>query len=60
MRKCAGASPASTSLTVEAVDAGILKNARYLEPMAQLNIQIAYGLGGGTDVAFRYMRREAA
>ena len=44
----------------EAVDAGILKNARYLEPMAQLNIQIAYGLGGGTDVAFRYMRREAA
>ena len=44
----------------EPVDAGLLKNARYLEPMAQLNIQIAYGLGGGTDVAFRYMRREAA
>ena len=41
----------------EAVDAGVLKNARYLEPMAQLNIQIAYGLGGGTNVAFRYMRR---
>lgn len=41
----------------EPVDAGVLKNARYLEPMAQLNIQIAYGLGGGTDVAFRYMRR---
>ena len=44
----------------EPVDVGVLKNARYLEPMAQLNIQIAYGLGGGTDVAFRYMRREAA
>ncbi len=42
----------------EPVDAGVLKNARYLEPMAQLNIQIAYGLGGGTDVAFRYMRRQ--
>ena len=42
----------------EPVDAGMLKNARYLEPMAQLNIQIAYGLSGGTDVAFRYMRRE--
>lgn len=41
----------------EPVDAGELKNARYLEPMAQLNIQIAYGLGGGTDVAFRYMKR---
>lgn len=41
----------------EPVDAGVLKNARYLEAMAQLNIQIAYGLGGGTDVAFRYMRR---
>jgi len=44
----------------EPVDAGALKNARYLEPMAQLNIQIAYGQGGGTDVAFRYMRRQAA
>jgi 8-hydroxy-5-deazaflavin:NADPH oxidoreductase len=44
----------------EPVDAGKLKNARYLEPMAQLNIQIAYGLGGGTDVAFRYLRRQAA
>jgi 8-hydroxy-5-deazaflavin:NADPH oxidoreductase len=41
----------------EPFDAGNLKNARYLEPMAQLNIQIAYGLGGGTDVAFRYMKR---
>jgi|688.fasta_scaffold144669_2 hypothetical protein len=41
----------------EPVDAGVLQNARYLEPMAQLNIQIAYGLGGGTNVAFRYMRR---
>jgi 8-hydroxy-5-deazaflavin:NADPH oxidoreductase len=41
----------------EPVDTGVLKNARYLEPMAQLNIQIAYGLGGGTNVAFRYMRR---
>ena len=41
----------------EPVDAGMLKNARYLEPMAQLNIQITYGLSGGTDVAFRYMRR---
>jgi 8-hydroxy-5-deazaflavin:NADPH oxidoreductase len=41
----------------EPIDVGVLKSARYLEPMAQLNIQIAYVLGGGTDVAFRYMRR---
>lgn len=41
----------------EPIDVGALKNARYLEPMAQLNIQVAYGLGGGTDVAFKYMRR---
>jgi 8-hydroxy-5-deazaflavin:NADPH oxidoreductase len=39
------------------VDAGPLKNSRYLEAMAQLNIQIAFGMGGGTDVGFRYMRR---
>ena len=44
----------------EPLDAGMLKNARYLEPMAQLNIQIAYGLSGGTDVAFRYMTRQTA
>jgi 8-hydroxy-5-deazaflavin:NADPH oxidoreductase len=43
----------------EPVDVGRLKNARYLEPMAQLNIQIAYGLQYGTDVAFRYMRRDS-
>lgn len=40
------------------VDSGVLKNARYLEPMAQLNIQIAYGMQGGTDVAFKYMTRK--
>jgi 8-hydroxy-5-deazaflavin:NADPH oxidoreductase len=44
----------------EPVHVGALKNARYLEPMAQLNIQIAYGLSGGTDVAFRYMSRNGA
>jgi 8-hydroxy-5-deazaflavin:NADPH oxidoreductase len=44
----------------EPIDVGVLKNARYLEPMAQLNIQIAYVLGGGTDVAFCYMRRQVA
>ncbi len=36
------------------VDAGPMRNARYLEATAQLNIQIAFGMGGGTDAAFRY------
>jgi 8-hydroxy-5-deazaflavin:NADPH oxidoreductase len=44
----------------EPIDVGVLENARYLEPMAQLNIQIAYVLGGGTDVAFRYIRRQVS
>lgn len=38
------------------VDAGALANARYLEAMAHLNIQIAVAMQGGTRVAFRYMR----
>lgn len=32
------------------VDAGPLKNARLLEPMAYLNIQLGYVLGLGTDI----------
>jgi len=33
------------------VDAGGLENARYLEPLAELNIQLGYGLGRGTQIA---------
>lgn len=33
------------------VDAGPLKNARYLEPMAGLNIYLGYGAGLGTGIA---------
>lgn len=39
------------------VDAGPLQNARYLEPMAELNIQLGYGLGMGTDIALTQLRR---
>ena len=38
------------------VDTGPLKNSRYLESMAHLNIQIAVGLGKGLGVAFLYYR----
>jgi len=33
------------------VDAGALKNARYLEPLAALNIYLGYGAGQGTSIA---------
>ncbi|MFF7242070.1 NAD(P)-binding domain-containing protein [Streptomyces collinus] len=36
-------------LGFDAVDAGALTNARYLEPMAELLIQLAYGQGMGTN-----------
>ena len=39
------------SLGFVAVDAGGLKNARYLEPVAGLNIYFAYGAGRGTAIA---------
>lgn len=36
------------------LDVGSLTNARYLESMAHLNIQIAVGQSGGTNAAFIY------
>jgi len=35
----------------QAVDAGGIKNARYLEPLAGLNIYFGYGAGRGTSIA---------
>jgi NADPH-dependent F420 reductase len=35
----------------KAVEAGGLASARYLEPVAGLNIALGYGLGHGTDIA---------
>lgn len=39
------------SLGFATVDAGGLKNARYLEPLAGLNIYLGYGAGQGTSIA---------
>ncbi len=39
------------SLCFATADAGGLKNARYLEPVAGLNIYFAYGAGRGTAIA---------
>jgi NADPH-dependent F420 reductase len=41
----------------EPVDVGPLKSARYLEPAAALIISLAYGLGKGTDIAYRLIHR---
>ncbi len=44
----------------EPVDAGALRNARYLEPLGYLNIQFGYMLGHGTQIAPAWLQREAA
>lgn len=41
----------AADLGLEPVDAGSLKNARYLEPLGFLNIQFGYVLGKGTQIA---------
>ncbi len=38
------------------IEVGGLWNARYLEAMAHLNIQLAVGMQGGTGAAFHYVR----
>lgn len=45
------ASSIAQSMGFVVVDAGGLKNARYLEPLAGLNIYFGYGAGLGTDIA---------
>ena len=39
----------------DAVDAGPLKNARLLEPLASFNIQLGYGLEMGTQIGFKLL-----
>ena len=46
----------ANSIGLQAVPTGPLKNSRYLEAMAHLNIAIAVGEGGGTGAAFIYDR----
>lgn len=45
------------SLGFDTVDAGGLKNARYLEPLAGLNIYFGYGAGHGTGIAPTWMHK---
>jgi 8-hydroxy-5-deazaflavin:NADPH oxidoreductase len=45
------------SIGFAVVDAGGLKNARYLEPLAGLNIYLGYGAGLGTGIAPTWIRK---
>ena len=46
------------SMGFDLIDAGVLKNARYLEPLAGLNIYLGYGAGLGTSIAPAWLRKE--
>lgn len=45
------------SMGFQTQDAGGLKNARYLEPLAGLNIYLGYGAGLGTGIAPAWIRK---
>jgi predicted dinucleotide-binding enzyme len=45
------------SMGFDTMDAGGLKNARYLEPLAGLNIYFGYGAGLGTGIAPTWIRK---
>jgi hypothetical protein len=59
----AGAKAAVRELIVrlgfDAVDAGPLENARYLEPLSMLNIQLGRFLGLGTQIGFSLLTTSA-
>ncbi|KAB8334173.1 NADPH-dependent F420 reductase [Scytonema tolypothrichoides VB-61278] len=44
-------------IEVEPVDAGPLKNARFVEPAMMLLVQLAYGQNMGGEIGFRLLRR---
>jgi predicted dinucleotide-binding enzyme len=45
------------SMGFDTIDAGGLKNARYLEAVAGLNIYLGYGAGLGTQIAPAWLKR---
>jgi 8-hydroxy-5-deazaflavin:NADPH oxidoreductase len=47
------------SIGFKPVDAGPLRNARYLEPLAGLNIYLGYGAGHGTAISPAWIRKAA-
>ena len=47
-------------LGFDVIDTGPLENARLIEPLAMLWIDLAYKQGMGTDIAFKLLRRRKA
>ncbi len=47
--------PRAKAIGFDPVDAGPLKNARSLEPLAFLNIQLSWVLGNGPNVGFKFV-----
>jgi predicted dinucleotide-binding enzyme len=45
------------SIGFDVIDTGSLRNARYLEPLAGLNIYLGYGAGLGTSIAPAWIRK---
>jgi predicted dinucleotide-binding enzyme len=58
-RAKATAKALAESIGFDAIDTGALKNARYLEPLAGLNIYFGYGAGLGTAIAPTWLGRAA-
>lgn len=56
-RAKATAKSLAESIGFDVIDAGPLKNARYLEPLAGLNIYLGYGAGQGTNISPTWIRR---
>ena len=53
----AATSELARSIGFDVIDSGGLKNARYLEPLAGLNIYLGYGAGLGTGIAPTWLRK---
>jgi predicted dinucleotide-binding enzyme len=50
----------ATSLGFDAIDAGPLANARLIEPLGYLNIQLGYVLNLGTQIGLKLVRGKEA
>jgi 8-hydroxy-5-deazaflavin:NADPH oxidoreductase len=55
----ASVAPLLHDLDLDPVDAGPLTSARYIEPAGMLCVQLAYGMGTGTNLAMKLLRDRA-
>jgi 8-hydroxy-5-deazaflavin:NADPH oxidoreductase len=55
VRRCSRRLYLATSIRFDAVSAGPLQNAQWLEGLGYLNIQLGYVVGHGTSTGFCYI-----